>query len=359
VRRLAEKLIGLIRAKGPIPVADYVRIALTDPSHGYYMTRDPFGAGGDFVTAPEVSQMFGELIGLFFAQAWEDRGRPARLHLVELGPGRGTLMADMLRAIAQVRPDLIAAADVVLVEASPALRGVQEKMLEGQDVEWVENFSAVADDAPLFLVANEFFDALPCRQLVKTADGWHERMVAEDGGRLVFATGPGIVPPEIVPERLRNAAPGAIFETSPEALALMREIARRIAKAGGAALIVDYGHTESGIGDTLQVVKAHQHVAPLSEPGEADLTFHVDFAALAASARAAGAQVCGPMPQGAFLSALGIGLRAERLKRAQPDAAAEIEAALTRLTDPGAMGTLFKAMAITDGHSRALPGFAC
>ena len=349
-----EKLLRLIRAQGPISIAHYMAIALTDPEGGYYMGRDPLGR--DFITAPEVSQIFGELIGLFFVQVWEDRGRPGRFHLVELGPGRGTLMMDLLRA-AKVRPDFGKAAQITLIEASPVLREAQANALKGVEAIWAKDLREVPDDAPLFLIANEFFDALPIHQFVRLGGDWHERMVGAEGEELIFVVAPDSIPESLIPVHIRDAPEGSIFETSPAAQALVQEIGGRVTQGGGAALIIDYGHTSSGLGDTFQAVKAHAYTNLLSEPGEADLTVHVDFDALSSAARAAGAHVLGPVSQKAFLDSLGLGMRAQRLKRVAPGESAAIDATVDRLINPRHMGTLFKVMAISDG--RELPGFSC
>jgi NADH dehydrogenase [ubiquinone] 1 alpha subcomplex assembly factor 7 len=356
VNGLKERLLRLIRAQGPLTIAQFMQIALGDPTSGYYMRRDPIGR--DFITAPEISQMFGELIGLFFVQAWEERGRPGKFHLVELGPGRGTLMADLLRA-SQIRPGFAQSAEISLVEMSRALRTLQADRLGDHRIAWRREFVDVPDDAPLFLIANEFFDALPARQFIRSARGWHERMVSAEGETLVFAATPDCVPAAFIPPPLRDAPVGAIFETSPASQARAQEIARRIARNGGAALIVDYGHAEPGLGDTFQAVKAHCYADPLAEPGEADLTFHVDFAALAAAGREAGAAVYGPVAQGVFLDALGISARAERLKTTAPESADEIDAAIDRLTGAKQMGTLFKALAFAAPDTARLAGFSC
>ena len=363
-----EKILRLIRAQGPISVAQYFQMALGDPEYGYYVRANPIGR--DFITAPEVSQIFGELIGLLFVQAWEDRGRPSRFHLVELGPGRGTLMADMLRA-AKVRPAFLEAADINLVETSPALRAVQAQTLAGLRVEWRNHLSEAPRDAPLFLVANEFFDALPARQFVRTERGWHERMVTADGDALMFALAPAPTPSALFPppftgkanrgavEGARDVPIGAVFETSAASQAIAKDIAQRISTRGGVALIVDYGHFETGFGDTLQAVKDNNYADPLAEPGEADLTFHVDFAALAKAAVEAGAHVCRALTQAALLEALGISARASRLRQAAPQHASGVDAAVERLTDSAQMGTLFKALAICEAGSPGVPGFSC
>lgn len=353
---LKDRLLRLIRAQGPLPIAHYMQIALGDPERGYYMRRDPLGR--DFITAPEVSQIFGELIGLFFLQAWEDRGLPETFHLVELGPGRGTLMADLLRA-AKIRPAFIAAARITLIESSPVLRARQAEALADFDIAWALSLGGVANDGPLFLVANEFFDALPIRQFIRMGGGWHERMIGADGDKLVFLAAPDPVPGSVISAPLREAPEGAVFEISPAAQAIAQDIGHRIARHGGVALIADYGHAASALGDTLQALKAHRYADPLDEPGEADLTAHVDFASLAGAAREAGADVRGPTTQAAFLEALGIRGRAERLKTAAPEESPAIDAAIDRLLGEGQMGTLFKILAIAEGGAPGLPGFPC
>jgi len=354
VNPLKEKILRLIALTGPIGIAQYMRLALSEPEHGYYMRGDPLGR--DFITAPEVSQIFGELIGLFFVQAWEDRGRPERFHLVELGPGRGTLMADILRA-SRIRQGFKDAANIVLVETSPALREKQKETLRGESVSWVDDLESIADRAPLFAVANEFVDALPAHQFVKSERGWHARVVVANGETLQFALTPDAVPPDFVPAEFRDAQPGAVFELGSEARFFTRYLAEHVVASRGAALIIDYGHGETALGDTFQAIKAHGYADPLSEPGEADLTFHVDFAALRQAAEESGARVFGPIPQGTFLERLGIGARGEMLKRASPSSAAEIAAAIDRLTSPAQMGTLFKVLALVSPDGPALPGF--
>jgi NADH dehydrogenase [ubiquinone] 1 alpha subcomplex assembly factor 7 len=361
VTPLKEKILRLIREQGPITLAHYMQMALLDPEHGYYMKRDPLGR--DFITAPEISQMFGELIGLLFTQAWEDRGRPQHFHLVELGPGRGTLMADMLRTAAKVRPDFVSAASVVLIEASPVLRGIQAAKLANWNVRWAGTLDEVPDDAALFLVANEFFDALPMRQFVKTIDNrrevaWHERMISAQDERLIFALAPEPVPLALSLNAMPAAQLGAVFEIQAAAQAIVSDIAHRIVSRGGLGLIVDYGHV-AGLGDTFQAVKAHEFADPLADPGEADLTAHVDFGALADAARQEHTQVWGPMTQADLLEALGIRLRGERLKRTALENSAEIDAAICRLTGKEQMGTLFKALALAAPKTPPPPGFSC
>ncbi|HXQ49566.1 MAG TPA: SAM-dependent methyltransferase [Stellaceae bacterium] len=349
---LLAHLARRIRAAGPISVAAYMDEALFHPRWGYYATRDPLGAGGDFITAPEVSQMFGELIGLWCAELWRRLGAPGRVTLVELGPGRGTLMRDALRA-ARLVPGFNDALELHLVERSPVLRAMQADTLAGFAPRWHDDLATVPA-GPMLLVANEFLDALPIRQFVRAADCWRERMVALDGDALAFALDPDPATESSLPD----AAPGAIRETSHAARAIARAIGARLARDGGAALIIDYGYGPGGLGETLQAVRRHARHDVLDAPGSADLTAHVDFAAIAEAAGSAGARVAGPMPQGAFLRALGIEARAARLLAiASPDQAALIRSACRRLIDPAGMGLLFKVMALAHPAAPALAGF--
>ena len=353
---LAQRIAALIAAQGPISLAEFMTMALHDPVAGYYATRDPLGAAGDFITAPEISQMFGELLGLWLAQVWHDQGKPQRPLLVELGPGRGTLIADALRAL-KLMPEFRAALELVLVETSPVLRKVQEETLRAAGVapRWVENFDASLADRPLFLVANEFFDALPIRQYVKTERGWCERMVAlGQDGALVFALAPAPLPPPLLPASRDGAPPGGVFEVSTTGEALCEDIAHTIARHGGGALIVDYGYNEPGFGETLQAVASHKFADVLADPGTSDLSAHVDFRALADAARRGGASVCGPLEQGEFLTALGIVQRAERLSENHLQ---DMTEQLDRLVRPEQMGTLFKALAIVPQNAPTPPGF--
>lgn len=346
---LGRRIADLIRAAGPMTIADYMAVCLGDPAHGYYVTRDPFGTGGDFITAPEISQMFGELVGLWLADMWMQAGRPTTVRLVEIGPGRGTLMADALRALRLV-PQLRAVATVHLVETSPALRVIQEKTLSlaGMPVFWHERFEDVPDGAVL-VVANELFDALPIRQFVRLAGQFRERVVGVgERGQLAFGIGPGVLPEGDLPPSLRGAADGSVVEISPASVALMTGLAARIARDGIAALVIDYGHVRSGFGDTFQAMRRHGFADPLACPGEADLTAHVDFASLARAARAAGAVPHGAVEQGAFLKALGIDQRAESLMKGKDAVtAAAIAAGRARLVEEGQMGSLFKVLAVT------------
>ena len=348
---LARILARRIAGTGPIPVSEFMAECLLHPEHGYYATRDPFGAGGDFTTAPEISQMFGEMLGLWLAQVWQDQGAPGAFVLAEPGPGRGTLMADMLRATRAVS-GFHDAAQVHLVEASPTLRDVQRERLAGHAVTWHDS---VADlpEGPLFVVANEFFDALPIRQFTRDAAGWRERQVALIDGALAFGLS-APAPIAALDHRLEDTAPGDVVETCPLAAPLMAEIARRIAAHGGAALVVDYGDWRSR-GDTLQALRGHAFDDPLAHPGEADLTAHVDFEALAEAAK--GLRAHEMTTQGVFLERLGITARAQALAARLEGPALEAHvAAHRRLTHPREMGTLFKTLALTSPDHPTPPG---
>ncbi|MFI0394872.1 class I SAM-dependent methyltransferase [Paracoccus jiaweipingae] len=339
---LAELIAARIRLHGPMPLSDYMQLCLLHPDHGYYATRDPFGRAGDFITAPEISQMFGELVGLALAQSWLDQGSPSGVTLAEVGPGRGTLMADMQRVMRRV-PGLTQAAGTVLVEASGHLRGVQARA-----VPQARHVGDCADlpQAPLFLVANEFFDALPIRQYQRVEGGWAERMVTLRDGALALALGPALDLP-------RAGAIGDVFEDCPALPGIVDQIAGRIARHGGAAIVIDYGNWD-GQGDTFQALRQHRPEDPLAHPGMADLTAHVDFAAIAAAALRAGAVASQMVTQGAWLLSLGAAHRAEALARAGDAGAA---AALKRLTDAQEMGQLFKAVAIWPKGAPPVPGF--
>ena len=313
-----------------MPLADYIAAA----NEHYYGSRDPIGAAGDFITSPEISQMFGELIGLWLADLWQRAGAPANICYVELGPGRGTLAADALRAMASagLKPS------VHLVETSAVLREAQR--LRVPDAIWHDDISTLPD-APLLVIANEFFDALPIRQLIADEEGWRETRVAFSDGRFAPVPGP------LLPAPLAPAEPGTIVELSPASASIARDLARRLSVQGGAALLVDYGPERSGSGDTLQAVKAHGFADPWQRPGEQDLTAHVDFQALKRAAKGEGVAVHGPVAQGEWLLEMGIQVRAALLAKSSPAKAAEIEAAKARLTEPEQMGELFKMMAFT------------
>jgi len=354
---LGAEIRELIAQDGPISIERYMALALTHPTKGYYITHDPFGVEGDFVTAPEISQMFGELIGLWAAHVWTQIGKPVPVHLVELGPGRGALMADALRA-ARAAPEFFDALEVHLVEASGLLAEQQREALaaSGKTATWHRSIDDLPA-APAIFIANEFFDALPVRHYEKAADGWHERLVGlDEEGALVFGLGDDVEP------LLRPMAEeGAILEIGAAAQRLAMRLAAHIVSHNGAALAIDYGYVETGFGETLQAVKGHEFVDPLAEPGQADLTAHVDFAALKRAARAANAETHGPVDQGEFLRELGIWQRAEALKaQATTEQAEEIDLALERLTgvDEGQMGSLFKVLAVTRRGVEDVPGFS-
>ena len=306
----------------------------------YYATRDPLGAAGDFTTAPEISQMFGEMVGIWIADLWQRAGSPA-FRYVELGPGRGTLAADALRTMARFGCTPQA---VHLVETSPTLRAAQSARLPAAIHH--DEIDAIPNDAPLIIIANEFFDALPIHQYVRTVGGWRELMVERTDGKLSAA--PGVVPADDnVPALLRGSAIGSIVETAPVSAAIMQGCAFRLARQGGAMLAIDYGYAGPAAGNTLQAVKAHQFVDPFTDPGEVDLTAHVDFTALAVAARSAGATASNLVTQGEWLQRLGIDARLQILTAASPTRAAELTGQRDRLVAPDAMGELFKAMAFT------------
>jgi NADH dehydrogenase [ubiquinone] 1 alpha subcomplex assembly factor 7 len=360
VNPLEELLARRIRTQGPLTVAEFMAEALGHPEYGYYATRDPLGRRGDFTTAPEISQVFGELIGLWCVDLWDRAGRPDPFILGELGPGRGTLMADALRA-ARVVPQFLAALRLHLIETSPVLRQAQHRALKDFAPIWHDSIASLPQ-VPSLLIANEFLDALPIRQLIKTETGWHEKLIglSAEADSLAFALSPGPAPSAaLVPPVLQDAPPGSVCEVSPAALAVADTLARRVVGEGGAALIIDYGHTKRGCGETLQAVRRHQRHDPLDDPGEADLTAHVDFAALAEIASVAGATIWGPVTQGDFLQRLGIAARAERLlAAATPGQAADIGSACRRLIDPKEMGRLFKVLCIAGPTMPAPAGFA-
>jgi SAM-dependent MidA family methyltransferase len=340
---LAQIIATRIRATGPITLADYMQICLLDSRYGYYATRDPFGQAGDFITAPEIHQMFGEFCGLALAQAWMDQGSPTPFTLAEPGPGRGTLMADLCRAI-RIAPDMSNAAQVTLIEASAHLRQMQTDKLGA-----VTHLQSLKDipPKPLFLIANEFIDALPIRQFEMTAEGWRERLVGlSDDGTLQMGLGAVVALP-------RQGKIGDVVEDCAEGVASVEAIARVIAEHGGAAIIIDYGGW-NGFGDSFQALRNHTPEDPLANPGLADLTAHVDFAPLAAAALRAGACGSRPVYQGDWLLSLGAKARAEKLA-ANGDKGAM--AALVRLTDPAEMGHLFKAIAIWPNGAPAVSGF--
>lgn len=353
---LEVQLRAMIAEEGPMSVERYMGLALAHPKLGYYMSQNAIGAVGDFITAPEISQMFGELIGLWAAQTWHLLGEPQPLRLVELGPGKGTMMSDVLRS-ARISQQFFSSLDVHLVETSPRLMQAQEATLAGSalPIQWHRSVMEVPP-GPMIVLANEFFDALPVRHYVRRDGAWRECcvMVGEDD-RLIFA-----VAPTVEAAITHVASEGEMLEIGAAGYRFMSALAARLAAQGGAALIIDYGHTVTGFGETLQALKGHQYVHPLADPGECDLTTHVDFAALARAARAQGLAVHGPVTQGAFLREIGIESRAQALaKRANERQRAQLSSALARLTEGGkGMGELFKVMAVAVPGVAPLPGFS-
>jgi NADH dehydrogenase [ubiquinone] 1 alpha subcomplex assembly factor 7 len=354
---LLDHIKAQISANGPMRIDEFMATCLLHPTLGYYTTRDPLGAQGDFVTAPEISQMFGELIGLCLAQTWLSQGSPARFTLAELGPGRGTLMADILRATRNV-PGFVAAAEIALVEASPKLRDVQAAALAGHKVTWFDTADTLPDQ-PLYLVANEFFDALPIRQFIRTGDGWRERQIglADDtndtNGALCFGLGP-VSPQPALAHRLEDTSEGDLIEDCAQIAPTLQAVSTPIATHGGAALIIDYGDWRT-LGDTFQALRAHEKTDPLTTPGACDLTAHVDFEQLAVAA--APAQYTRITPQGVFLERLGITQRAQVLAKTLTGPALETHiAAHRRLTHPSDMGNLFKVMGLYPPMQPPPPG---
>jgi NADH dehydrogenase [ubiquinone] 1 alpha subcomplex assembly factor 7 len=354
---VAQHLKDLIRVDGPITIAEFMRVALTARGDSYYRSRDPLGTAGDFVTAPEVSQIFGELIGLWCADVWRQLGSPKRFALVELGPGRGTLMKDALRAV-RIVPGFLDAVSVVLVEVSEALKRVQREALPALPVHWHDRFDDIDDSyGPIIVVANEFFDALPVHQFVRTQAGWAERCVGLDAkGDLSFGLAPASA--AAVSAALRDAPIGAVVEIAPARAAVAEAVSERIGASGGATLAIDYGFAGPAVGDTLQAVKAHNHVDVLAEPGAVDLTSHVDFTALGEALAVGGARVCPLVTQGDFLNALGASARVAALKaKASGPQSVDLDASLRRLTDAQAMGSLFKVLCAVAPASVQPAGF--
>ena len=338
----------LIRNTGPISLTHY----MGESNARYYASRDPLGQAGDFVTAPEIGQVFGELIGLWLADCWITSGRTEPVHYVELGPGRGTLAKDALRAMQRYGLE----PQVHFVEGSSALRELQQQAVPG--ARWHDDLSTLPDEDPLLVVGNEFLDALPIRQLVKTPEGWRERQVglAEDGETLAFVAGRQAMD-AAVPEDWRGADEGTILETSPAQAAVMYELAGRLAEQGGAALLFDYGKTALEAGSTLQAVRDHRKVDPLAQPGGADLTALVEFGTLARIAQSRDVEWLGTVEQGAWLTALGVDARTAALSKASPEHAEALRLARDRLVEPDQMGALFKVMGLLGTHWRGGAGF--
>ncbi len=337
----------LIRNTGPISLTQY----MGESNTRYYTSRDPLGQAGDFVTAPEISQMFGELIGLWLADVWITSGRPEDVHYVELGPGRGTLAKDALRAMRKYGLE----PSVHFVEGSSSLKEVQQKAVPG--ARWHDDLSTLPPDDPLLIIGNEFLDALPIRQLVRTPGGWREREIGLEGEDFAFVAGQRPMD-AAVPEDWRDAEDQTILETSPAQAAVMYELAGRLSDQGGAALLIDYGHAQLQAGSTLQAVKDHRKVDPLAYPGSADMTALVEFGTLARIAQSRGVQWLGTVEQGAWLQALGIDARTQTLAKTAPHLADDIRASRDRLVAPDQMGALFKVMGLVGDRWHGGAGFA-
>ena len=347
---LKDRIIRMIRASGPMPLADYMQICLHDQAQGYYSSRKAIGSRGDFITAPEISQMFGELIGIWCASVWQAIGAPASFSLVEAGPGKGTLMADLLRA-GQSVPGFVDAAKVRLIEASPLMMDRQRKALASfkDRIEWADSTDDLLNE-PLILVANEFLDCLPLRQFVKSGPVWRERCVGfDERGGLTTVLGTTTLSTESLPPGHENEPDGAVFEASPAREAWVLQLAQHIEEAGGAALLIDYGHTEPGFGDTFQAMRGHAHADPFAEPGRADLTSHVNFSVLSAVAETANLAAPLPVTQSRFLLEMGLLERAGQLGHGMTaDAQEKIKLQVERLAGPEAMGGLFKVFTMAD-----------
>ncbi|PDT54407.1 MULTISPECIES: class I SAM-dependent methyltransferase [Sinorhizobium] len=357
---LADKIKALIRTNGPISVTDFFSLCLADPQYGYYRVREPFGREGDFTTAPEISQLFGEMIGIFLVHAWQEHGSPSEPIIAEIGPGRGTMMADMLRVLRRLAPELYQTAEVHLVETSERLRKVQAETLAGHEgkVHWHASFDSLPAGF-LLLAANELFDAIPIRQFVRTAQGFRERMVGLDADdELAFVAGVAGIDPSLLPTPVQSVAEGTIFEAAPARDAVMAALCERLRAKGGTAVLIDYGHLSTGYGDTLQAVRNHRYDPPLANPGLADLTSHVDFEQLALRAKAESVQVNGLAHQGDFLVGLGLLDRAAALGRDKDAATQEsIRDDVERLAGAGAakMGELFKVLVVSSPEVALVP----
>lgn len=355
---IADSIRNRIRDNGPISIASFMTEALFDPTEGFYATKDPIGAGSDFITAPEISQMFGELIGLWIMQSWDDMGRPAHFNLVEMGPGRGTMMSDILRT-GRALPDFLEAVNVYLIEASAALKSVQAKTLgtSGIQTRWVQRLDQVPE-GPCLIIGNEFLDCLPIRQAIKVDGKWYERMVGLVDDQFTFVRGPQLnTDLEPIPAALLEAPDGALVELRPGDEQVLDQLAVHYETSPGRALFIDYGPADSEIGDTLQAIRQHEKVDALDQPGTADLTARVDFGQLARNTQSLGLRVAGPVTQGEFLHGLGIEARAAALSQHAPEKRAQIARQLWRLTDPEEMGELFKLIVLDHESLPAPPGF--
>jgi SAM-dependent MidA family methyltransferase len=344
---LKARMLRQIARSGPIPLPDYWAQCLFDPEHGYYTTGYPIGAEGDFITAPEVSQMFGEVIAAWWLATVRQNGL-RDIALVEIGPGRGTLMFDMLRTLGKLAPELKETMSVHMVEVSPRLTGLQREKLAGSGfrINWHQSLETLPI-MPLGIIANELFDAIPIRSFVKHDGNWYEQAIGADTAEnFAFHSMPASLNLSDLPVGHDAKADGSIFEYAPAREAMIQQIACQISQSGGFGLFVDYGHAQSSFGDTLQAIKKHAFANPLEDPGDADLTSHVDFEALANAARREGANVSAVLEQGNFLKRLGIVERTEQLSNAKPPSRNAIETACERLTGEDQMGSLFKVMGI-------------
>lgn len=359
MKRLHERLIEQIRSDGPMPVSVFMTTCLLDPTDGYYTTTQPFGAQGDFITAPEISQMFGELIGLWALNAWQQQGEPKPFILVEAGPGRGTLMADMMRATA-AHPTFHTAMNIVLIEASPQLRTSQKNALTAyaDKISWIDTIDALPN-AHTFFIANEFLDALPLRQAVKTPNGWCERCIGiSENGDMNFVAGSTQIDISILPQDHENAEIGAVFEFAPAREAVAETLGAHLKAHGGLGLFIDYGHTKSAVGDTLQAMRKHAFASIFDQPGNADITSHVDFEAVTQAATASGAHCFAATTQGEFLLALGLVHRAGTLGAGKDEATRDmLRASVQRLAGnrPNDMGDLFKVVCLAGNANPVFP----
>lgn len=352
---LGEQIDAQIRSSGPMSISTYMRLCLTHPILGYYKNTDPLGVKGDFITAPEISQLFGEMLGIWIANTWDALGAPKAFDLVELGPGRGTLMADALRAIKTV-PDIKDAMRLVLVETNATLIKKQQNLLGTFNPKWATELSDLDDrDTPILIIANEFFDALPIKQFEKKDGAWRERMVGIANGQRQIGLSPTPMPPEAVPQNMQHIEDGVISEQSPTSLGVITGIAERLTKRSGALLAIDYGYTKTQPGDTFQAIENHQFADPFANPGKADLTAHVDFEALATAATEAGANALPILAQSDFLKAMGIEERNETLKVANPTRTKELDTDLNRLIGNTEMGNLFKCLCVSSGNFTPYP----
>ena len=360
MNKFEEYLRSHIAHHGPVDIGEFMGMAMGHPQYGYYATRDPFGQGGDFITSPEISQMFGELWGMWLADVWMKMGSPSRVYLVECGPGRGTLMSDILRVAKQV-PNFYEALKVYLVEISPVLKSMQAQVLRGHEVHWLEGLSELPDDGPVFVIGNELLDALPMRQFLKTEHGWGERVVSYDEDKSAFVYGYKEASSDFLQFVKAKAQHNDLVEFSPARSMFWQQVCERVRAQGGAALFADYGYYQAGAGDSLQAVKGHEFVNVLQDVGDSDLSSHVDFGALVNVSVEAGVRVAEPTEQRDFLQMLGILNRAHALKKNATDVQKqEIEQAVERLIGVGqfGLGKLFKVIAVCSDDAIELCGFS-